>query len=175
MKVLLLSSMFVLVGTTALAVDENPAVEDSIKVTVVGSLRTGIAAIGGETTGSTITAKGITWELDFGKQAAIRQAAEQLSGKKVIVRGSLERRQGVEIQQRWIVTVTSLQAAGKAAADKVYKSPNGKAFPQHWGAPPRLQTRDLRPLPGGYGKGSGTLATWIQENLDRDAQKKDDR
>ena len=29
------------------------------------------------------------------------------------------------------------------------------------------QTRDLRPLRG-YGMGSGTLARWIQENLDRD-------
>lgn len=44
-----------------------------------------------------------------------------------------------------------------------------KAFPKHWGPPPAIQTRDLRPLPGGYGMGSGTLARWIQENLDRDA------
>lgn len=42
-------------------------------------------------------------------------------------------------------------------------------FPEHWGEPPRIQTRDLRPLPGGYGQGSSTLARWIQENLDRDA------
>jgi len=47
-----------------------------------------------------------------------------------------------------------------------------KPFPKHWGDPPKRQTRDLRPLPGGYGMGSGTLANWIQENLDRD-QKKD--
>ncbi len=55
---------------------------------------------------------------------------------------------------------------------KVYQSPSGKAYPAHWGAPPLLQTRDLRPLPGGYGNGSGTLARWIQENLDKDAQSK---
>ena len=48
--------------------------------------------------------------------------------------------------------------------------PNGKAYPAHWGAPPRIQTRDYRPLPGGYGNGSGTLATWIQKNLDQDAK-----
>ena len=52
------------------------------------------------------------------------------------------------------------------------KAPNGKFFPVHWGAPPRRQTRDLRPLPGGYGRGSGTLARWIQMNLDRDAERK---
>ena len=33
-----------------------------------------------------------------------------------------------------------------------------KQFPEHWGAPPRVQTRDLRPLPGGYGRGSSVLA-----------------
>ena len=49
---------------------------------------------------------------------------------------------------------------------KIYRSPNGKAFPAHWGAPPRIQTRDLRPFPGGYGRGSGTLARWIQKNMD---------
>ena len=53
--------------------------------------------------------------------------------------------------------------------ETTYQAPNGKKFPVHWGAPPRIQTRDLRPLPGGYGQGSGTLARWIQENLDRDA------
>ena len=45
-----------------------------------------------------------------------------------------------------------------------------KAYPEHWGAPPRIQTKDLRPLPGGYGMGSGTLAGWIQKNLDQDAK-----
>ena len=44
-----------------------------------------------------------------------------------------------------------------------------KTFPEHWGDPPKIQTRDIRPLPGGYGEGSSTLAHWIQENLDRDA------
>jgi len=44
-----------------------------------------------------------------------------------------------------------------------------KEYPAHWGDPPKIQTRDLRPLPGGYGKGSGTLAKWIQGNLDDDA------
>ena len=42
-------------------------------------------------------------------------------------------------------------------------------YPKHWGDPPKIQTRDYRPLPGGYGHGSSTLAKWIQMNLDRDA------
>ena len=49
---------------------------------------------------------------------------------------------------------------------------NGR-FPSHWGQPPRAQTRDLRPLPGGYGRGSSTLAKWIQDNLDKDAKDPD--
>ncbi len=54
--------------------------------------------------------------------------------------------------------------------ENVHIAPNGKQFPTHWGAPPALQTRDLRPLPGGYGNGSSTLAGWIQQNLERDAE-----
>ena len=66
--------------------------------------------------------------------------------------------------------VNGVQIDSIAVEGKVNKAPNGKPFPAHWGPPPRRQTRDLRPLPGGYGRGSGTLARWIQENLDRDAK-----
>ena len=47
-----------------------------------------------------------------------------------------------------------------------------KPFPAHWGAPPRIQTKDLRPLPGGYGMGSSTLSGWIRMNMEKDAKKK---
>ncbi len=92
--------------------DEKPTAEDSISVTVVGTLRTGIVAIGGETTGTTITAKEITWELEFGKNAELRKGTGKFDGKKVIVRGSLERRAGIEVKERCIVTVTGLEEAG---------------------------------------------------------------
>ena len=59
--------------------DEIAHLEDSITVTIVGTLRTGIFAIGGETTGTTITAKGITWELQLGESLAYQQAAEQIA------------------------------------------------------------------------------------------------
>lgn len=48
--------------------------------------------------------------------------------------------------------------------------PKNKAYPAHWGAAPLIQTKDLRPLPGGYGMGSSTLAKWIQKNLDEDTK-----
>ena len=50
--------------------------------------------------------------------------------------------------------------------------PKQKQFPAHWGKAPRIQTRDYRPLPGGYGRGSSTLARWIAIHLARDTQAK---
>lgn len=91
-------------------VDAPPA-KDSITVRVVGKLQTGVFAIGGETTGTMITANGITWELDFGDNEKLRKEATSLNGQQVRVRGTLERKRGVEIKERWIVTVTKLQAA----------------------------------------------------------------
>jgi hypothetical protein len=98
----------ILVSAAWLAADPATS-EDSITVTVVGTLRTSVAAIGGETTGTTVTANGITWELDFGKNASLRAAVEKFDGKLVTVTGALERRAGVEIKERWIVVVTSLK------------------------------------------------------------------
>ena len=45
-------------------------------------------------------------------------------------------------------------------------------YPRSWleGTPdyPCAQTRDLRPLPGGYGTGSSTLKHWISEHMQAD-------
>ena len=58
-----------------------------------------------------------------------------------------------------------------ASRSQARPSTNSKSrFPLHWGSQPKMQTKDLRPLPGGYGRGSSTLAKWIQRNLDNDAQ-----
>ena len=40
------------------------------------------------------------------------------------------------------------------------------SYPPAFGEPPRMQTRDLRPLPFGYGMGSGTLATWLSRKAE---------
>ena len=79
-----------------------------IKVEILGTLRHGIVAVGGETTGTEITAKNITWELDIGREAELRQLAEKLDGKEVIVKGELEVRKGIEISRRWIVKVRKM-------------------------------------------------------------------
>lgn len=45
-----------------------------------------------------------------------------------------------------------------------------KSFPSHWGTPPEVQVRDIVKLPGGFGKGSSTLADWIKENIKNDKE-----
>ena len=50
--------------------------------------------------------------------------------------------------------------------------PDSRQFPRHWGRPPEIQTRDMVKLPGKFGMGSSTLASWIRENLQKDAEKK---
>ncbi|KPK50543.1 MAG: hypothetical protein AMK72_01970 [Planctomycetes bacterium SM23_25] len=84
-----------------------------IRVEVKGKLMTGMMAIGGETTGTAITANGITWELDLGREGDLLKQARSLSGKPAIVRGELTRRRGVEIRERWIVKVKSIAKPGE--------------------------------------------------------------
>lgn len=54
------------------------------------------------------------------------------------------------------------------SADGIHFSPNGKFFPEHWGAPPEIHTIDLVELPLEYGQGSGTLNRWIGVNIAKD-------
>lgn len=114
MKYALMCALAICVAQIAFS-DEPKSAEESITVTVTGTIRTGVVAIGGETTGVTIKSKGATFELDIGKNAALRTAAEKLDGKTAVVEGTLERRSGVEIKERWIVTVAKLRSATEPA------------------------------------------------------------
>ena len=100
----------------------RPSVQDSVSVVVVGTIRSGIVAIGGETTGTTITANNITWELDLEGEPALRNAAQALDGKQATVRGRLQRREGVEIPNRWIVSVADLQGVANPGGQEVQTS-----------------------------------------------------
>jgi len=51
------------------------------------------------------------------------------------------------------------------------RNPPRPHFPKHWGHPPRIQVRDHVKLPAKFGFGSSTLAKWIVENLQKDADK----
>ena len=103
-----------LVAAVAVAPGEGrtaDGADESIEVVVRGTLRTGMMAIGGETTGTTVTASGATWELDLGGNPKWKAQAESLGGKRVVVTGTLAVRPGVERRQRWILTVKSLEPA----------------------------------------------------------------
>ena len=82
--------------------------EDFVRVQIRGTLKTGLMAIGGETTGTIISADGITWELDCTGNKEIMGALERLHGKTVYVQGKLEMKKGTEIRKRWIVHVEGL-------------------------------------------------------------------
>ncbi len=89
------------------AADEKPANKK-----YEGTLETGIMAIGGETTGIILKTKNEgTYELDLGKDHKLKATAETLNGKAVIVHGEYKPRAGVEIRERRILIVTSLEAA----------------------------------------------------------------
>lgn len=79
-----------------------------IRVEVKGRLSTGVVAIGGETTGATISSGDVSWELDFAGKPELRRKAQGLDGKIVTVKGRLSVKRGVEIGRRWIVRVESL-------------------------------------------------------------------
>ena len=89
---------------------DGDALGDYIKVEVRGKLNNEIMAIGGETTGVIITAKGVTWELDFSSTPNSEKKSKSMNGKVVVVKGELSVRRGVEIHQRWIVKVESIQS-----------------------------------------------------------------
>lgn len=84
--------------------------EEPKKMEFKGKLRTGIVAIGGETTGTILETKDGRLELDLGKDKELRKMADNLNGKAVVVTGILQVRKGVEVKERKIITVVSLKA-----------------------------------------------------------------
>jgi len=101
-----------LLATPSSAAEEGPRdAKEYIRVEIKGRLQSGVVAIGGETTGTTITASGATWELDLGDSKKLRALAEENNGKTVVVTGKLTVRRGVEVRRRTIVTVESLKPA----------------------------------------------------------------
>lgn len=105
-KIILLAGIVWLVCSVAFAADK-----EAKRVELTGTLRTGIVAVGGETTGIIIETKDGKYELDFGKDKELRQKAEKLNGKAVTVAGTLEIRKGVEVKERKIVAVARLEEA----------------------------------------------------------------
>ncbi len=93
-----------------------------IKVEVTGNLKTGLVAIGGETTGTVIATGGISWEVQPGQTDV-----ENLDGKMVTVTGTFAMKPAVELRRpRSIVTATSIKAAGADAKEGAKVEIKGK-------------------------------------------------
>ncbi len=107
---LLLLTLTLAVALIAGGADAGEKKDGYIKVEAKGVLKTGIAAIGGETTGTILMTPSGVLELDFGKNADLRKAAEKLNDKTALVSGTLSIRRGVEIRQRVILAVSQLKA-----------------------------------------------------------------
>src|SRR5262249_42533003 len=105
----------ILTATSAKEATEKPD-ESYVKVThMIGTLRTGLVAPGGATTGTTITNGNVTWELDFKDNKDFRALAEKLNGKDVRIAGTLEVKASTVPQRkaRTIVTVTQFAEAAE--------------------------------------------------------------
>lgn len=108
-------SVKVKVGDKWVAAEGDPLKDkkfgEKVEVMAMGLLKTGIFAIGGETTGTIINIKGVgTWELDGGDNKAVREAFEKLDGRTAVVHGHVYKKRGVEIRQRIILEVKSIRA-----------------------------------------------------------------
>jgi len=97
---------------------DGEAPEASVFVECHGRLRNGVVAVGGETTGTTISFHRITWELQLPDEAS-RQFAEMNHKAPVTVTGRLRKVIGTEELVRWIVDVETLSAgySGEAAEE----------------------------------------------------------
>ncbi len=103
----------VCVSATADESSPNP----SVFVKCCGRLRDGVAAIGGETTGTTITFAPHIWELDLGDETA-RAFAKAHHKKPVFVTGNLRIVKGVEKKVRWIVDVESIEKCDPSRSEE---------------------------------------------------------
>lgn len=86
--------------------DESPP-KPTVSVECSGRMRHGIMAIGGETTGTTITFNRIVWELQLHGDAQ-DEFAKQNHKEPVIVTGTLRKIEGTEAKDRWIIDVKTI-------------------------------------------------------------------
>jgi hypothetical protein len=101
------------IGIIETASASAPSAGDYIKVEIKGTLETGLMAIGGETTGTVIRVNDVTWELDFGGSKELQASATKLHKKPALVTGTYQKIKGVEIRERHIIKVATLNPAGE--------------------------------------------------------------
>lgn len=87
------------------AADSAPT--ESVDVISYGKIRHGVVAIGGETTGTTLTLNDIIFELQLSSDADQKFASDH-NKELVAVHGSLRKISAVESKTRWIIDVKKL-------------------------------------------------------------------
>jgi len=107
-------NLVVIVGTAALGAEPAKEPVGSVHVECHGQLRHGVVAIGGETTGTTITFDQMTWELKLPDDPS-RELAQQHHKKRVCVVGTLRQVAGTTIPLRWIIDVERISAVDGAS------------------------------------------------------------
>lgn len=85
--------------------DTSP--KESVLVQCSGRLRHGVVAVGGETTGTTISVDRIVWEVQLNNDVE-REFANEHNKESVVVTGRLRKKAGIETKVRWIINVTKL-------------------------------------------------------------------
>lgn len=93
--------------TTAVAADPADRHKPAAEVTCHGKLRHNVVAIGAETTGTTISFGGLTWELKLPDTTRV-DFAKNHHRRQVTVVGTLRKVEGIERPVRWIVEVSEL-------------------------------------------------------------------
>lgn len=111
---------------SGMGLPDKTEAEHSVTVRCHGKLRTGIASIGGETTGTTITFHKRTWELNLLDEEAVG-FAENHNKEPVTAIGTLRKVQGTEMKSRWIIDVKTLEERdAKVTAEGVQLTILGK-------------------------------------------------
>lgn len=89
--------------------------KSAVRVECHGQLRSGVVAIGGETTGTSIAFDRVIWDLKLADESG-RNFAKDHHKKSVVVVGTLRRPNGVQIPDRWIIDVERIAEPDRATA-----------------------------------------------------------
>lgn len=101
----LILALLLLTVTTNLASDRMKP--DEVRIECHGKLRHGVVAIGGETTGTTVTFDRMVWELRLPNEA-LRKFAADHNKQPIVVTGVVRHVAGTERKARWIIDVEKL-------------------------------------------------------------------
>lgn len=93
--------------------DRNQSAGEYVRIHIRGTVETGRVAIGGETTGTVVRARGLTFELRIDDEE-LRAKADTFNGRTAVVTGDLGMQPGIETGPRWIIDVKSICPAKNA-------------------------------------------------------------